>query len=87
MFKTRARENVYIIEKIVKNLNEFVLFSAMYYNFASLININIVFLSVNNIVKFTFTNLTNVNIDSININSDLINVVNKLATIDKINYN
>ena len=43
MFKTRERENVYIVEKIVKNLDKFVLFLAMRYNFASLINNNIVF--------------------------------------------
>ena len=33
MLKTRERENVYIVKKIVKSLNKFVLFSAMYYDF------------------------------------------------------
>ena len=35
MLKTREREDVYIVKKIVKNLNEFVLFLTMYYNFTN----------------------------------------------------
>ena len=80
MLKTRKREDVYIIKKIVKNLNEFILFLIMRYNFISLININIAFLSVNKIVKFIFTDL-------ININNDLKNVANKSLTVNKINRN
>ena len=45
MFKTQEREEIYIIKKIVKDLNEFILFSAMYYNSACLININTAFSS------------------------------------------
>ena len=33
MFKTREREDVYIVKKIVKSFNEFVLLLTMYYNF------------------------------------------------------
>ena len=40
MLETRERENVYIIEKMIKNLNEFVLFVAMHYSSANLINVN-----------------------------------------------
>ena len=80
MFKVHKREDDYIIEKIVKNLDEFILFLIMYYNFVSLININTVFLSINNVFKFTFTVL-------INVNTDLSNVVNKSAIVNKINYN
>ena len=76
MFKTREREDVYIIKKIVKDLNKFVLFLAMRYNFASLININTVFLSINNILEFIFIDLINININLINVNIDLINVAN-----------
>ena len=79
MFKTRKSKDVYIIKKIFKNLNKFVLFLTMRYDFANLINVNTVFLSVNNIVKFKFTSL-------INDNSNLINNDNKLKTIDDINY-
>ena len=80
MLKARERENVYIIKKIVKNLDEFVLFLTIRYDFASLININIVFLSVNNIFKSIFINL-------INFNVNLTNVANKLTVVNKINYN
>ena len=80
ILKARERENVYIIKKIVKNFDEFVLFSAIRYNFASSINIKTVFLSVNNVFKFTFTNLINVNIN-------LINVTNKLIIVNEIDYN
>ena len=48
MFKTRERENVYIIKKIIKNFNEFTLFALIYYNFINLININIIFLNMHN---------------------------------------
>ncbi len=47
MLKAHEREGVYIVEKIAKDLNEFVLFSVMRYNFTSLMNINMTFLSVN----------------------------------------
>ena len=79
MFKARERKNGYISKKIVKYLNEFVLFLIIRCNFASLININMVFLSVNNVFEFAFTNL-------INFNTDLINVANKSIVVDKINY-
>ena len=79
MLKTHERENVYIIKKIVKNFNEFVLFSAMRYDFASLINTDIVFSSVNNVFKSVFADLINVNTDSTN-------VTNKLIVVNKINY-
>ena len=87
MLETRKRKNVYIIEKIVKDLNKFVLFLAMRYNFTSLININIIFSSVNNVFKSALTNLINVSINLINVNIDSINVANKLTDVDKINYN
>ena len=58
----------------------------MRYDFASLININIIFLSINNIFKFTFINLININIDLINVNIDLTNIASKLTVIHKINY-
>ena len=61
MLKTRKRESVYIIKKIVKDLDEFILFLIMRRDFTSLININIIFLSVNKVVKFTFTDLININ--------------------------
>ena len=86
MFKTRKRKNVYITEKIIKNLDEFVLFLAIRYNFASLINIDIVFISINNIVKLIFINSINVNIDLIKVNSSLTKIINKAITINKINY-
>ena len=35
MLKTREHENVYIVKKIVKNFNEFVLLSTMYYDFTN----------------------------------------------------
>ena len=76
MFKARNRNNVYVIKKIVKNLNKFVLFLAMRYNFASSINIDINFLNRNNIVKFALINSINVNTDLVNVNSSLTNVVN-----------
>ena len=79
MLKARKRKNVYIIKKIIKNLDEFVLFLTMRYNFTSLINTDMVFLSVNNVFKFIFTN-------SINVNIDLINVANKLTVVKEINY-
>ncbi len=47
MLKVYKREKVYIIEKIVKDLDEFVLFLVIYYNFISLMNINTTFLSMN----------------------------------------
>ncbi len=47
MLKAHEREDVYIVEKIAKDLNEFALFSVMHYNFTSLMNINTTFLSVN----------------------------------------
>ncbi len=47
MLKAHERGGVYIVEKIVKDLNEFALFSVMHYNFTSLMNINTTFLSVN----------------------------------------
>ena len=80
MLKTRKRKNVYIIKKIVKDLNKFVLFLAMYYNFANSINTDIVFSSVNNIFKSTF-------IDLINIKTDSTNIANKLTIVNKINNN
>ena len=78
MLKTRERKDVYIIKKIAKDLDEFILFLIMRRDFTSLININIAFLSVNKVVKFTFTDL-------ININNDLKNVTNELLTINKVN--
>ena len=48
MFKTREREDLYIIKKIVKNFNEFILILLMYYNFVNLMNINIIFLNMHN---------------------------------------
>ena len=80
MLKTRERENVYIIKKIVKDLNDFILFLVMRYNFTSLMNIDIAFLSVKEIVKFIFTDL-------INVNNNLKNVTNKSLTANKINRN
>ena len=80
MFKARERKNVYIVEKIVKDFDEFVLFSAICYNFASSMNIDTVFLSVNNVFEFTFTN-------SINVNTDLTNVANKSVIVNEIDYN
>ena len=80
MLKARERKDVYIIEKIVKNLDEFVLFSAIRHDFASSINTDTVFSNVNNVFKSIFTN-------SINVNTDLKNVANKLIVINKINYN
>ena len=79
MLKARERKDVYIVEKIIKYFNEFVLFLTMRYNFASSINTDIVFLSVNNIFKFAFT-------DSINVNTDLTNIANELTVVDEINY-
>ena len=74
MFKTRKHENVYIIEKIVKNLNNFILILLMHYNFASSMNINTIFLNMHNfktetneIVTLIFTNLMNININLINV--------------------
>ena len=78
--EARKRKNVYIIKKIVKDFNEFVLFLAMRHNFASLINTNTVFSSVNNVFKSVLTN-------SINVNTDSTNVANKLVVVNKINYN
>ena len=48
MLKTQEYKEIYIIKKIVKDLNKFVLFSAMYYNSACLININTAFLNTQN---------------------------------------
>ena len=79
ILEARERKNVYIIKKIVKDLDEFVLFLAMRYDFASSININIIFSSVNNVFKSAFTDLINININ-------LTNVANKLTVVDKINY-
>ena len=79
ILEARKRKNVYIIKKIVENLDEFVLFSAMRHDFASLINTDIVFLSVNNVFKSIFINLINVDID-------LTNVANKSAVVNKIDY-
>ena len=79
MLKIYERKDVYIIKKIVKDFDKFVLFSAMRYNFASSININTAFLNVNNIFKSAFTNLINVDID-------LINVASKLIVVNKIDY-
>ena len=45
ILKTQERKEVYIIEKIVKDLNEFALFLAIHYNSACLININTALLS------------------------------------------
>ena len=78
MLKTRERENVYIIKKIVKDLNDFILFLIMRYNFTSLMNIDTAFLSVNEVVKFTLTDLMNVN-------NDLKNVTNKSLTANEVN--
>ena len=80
MFKTRERENVYIIKKIVKDLDKFILFLIMRHDFTNLINIDITFLNVNKVVKFTFINL-------INVNNDLKNVANELLIINEINRN
>ena len=48
---------------------------------------------MNDIFKFVFTSLINVNTDSINVNidlinvnTDLINIANKLIVMNKINY-
>ena len=38
MFKARKRKTVYIIKKIVKDLDKFVLFLVTHYDFVSLIN-------------------------------------------------
>ena len=48
IFKIYKRENVYIIKKIIKNFNEFSLFTLIYYNFTDLMNINIIFLNMHN---------------------------------------
>ena len=79
MFKTRKRENVYIIKKIVKNFNEFILILLMYYNFASLMNIDTIFLNMynfktetNEIITLTFLNLINININLMNVINELI---------------
>ena len=80
MFKTRKREDVYIIKKIVKDLNEFILFLIIRRDFTSLININIILLSVNEVVKFILINLMNVN-------NNLKNVTNESLTVNKINRN
>ena len=81
MLEARKYKNVYIVKKIVKNLNKFVLFLAIRHNFASLININIIFLNINNVFKFAFIDLINVNIDSTNVTNKLA-VVNKLIIIN-----
>ncbi len=47
MLKAHEREDVYIVEKIAKGLNEFALFLVMHHNFISLMNINTAFLNVN----------------------------------------
>ena len=86
MLKIRKYKNIYIIKRIVKDLNKFVLFLAMRYNFASSININITFLNINNVVKFTFIDSININTNSVNVNSSLTNVVNKLTAVNEINY-
>ena len=78
MLKTREREDVYIIEKIVKDLDDFILFLVMRRDFTSLININTAFLSVNKVVKFTLTDL-------INVNNNLKNVTNESLTVNEIN--
>ena len=80
MFKAHERKDVYIIEKIVKDLDKFVLFSAIRYNFTSSINTNTVFLNMNDVFKSAFTNL-------INVDTNLTNVANKSIVINKINYN
>ena len=67
MLEACERENVYIIEKIIKDLDKFVLFLTVRHDFASLINIDIIFLNVNNVFKFTLINLKNVDINSTNI--------------------
>ena len=86
MFKACKYKNVYIIKKIVKDFNKLVIFLTIRYNFTSLININITFLNMNNIVKFVFINLINVNTNLVNVNSSLINIVNKLTIVNKINF-
>ena len=48
ILKTRERKNVYIIKKIIKNFNEFILILLTHYNFINLININIIFLNIHN---------------------------------------
>ena len=79
MFKTRERENVYIIKKIVKNFNKFILILLMYYDFANLMNIDTIFLNmynfkteINEIITLIFTNLMNINTNLINVINDLI---------------
>ena len=87
MFKTRKREDIYIIEKIVKNFNEFILSLLMYYDFASLININIIHFNMYNFETETVEIVTFVFINLINVNTNLMNVINDLNFVNLINYN
>ena len=48
MLKIQERKEIYIVKKIIKDLNEFALFLAMYYNSACSIIIDITFLSMQN---------------------------------------
>ena len=81
MFKTREREDVYIVEKIVKDFNKIILISLMHHDFASSMNINTIFLNMynfeteaNEIVTSVFTNLMNVNINLMNVINESISV-------------
>ena len=82
MFETRERENVYIIEKIIKNFNEFVLILLIHYNFASSVNINIIFLNMYNFKIKTNEIVTLIFINLMNVNTDLMNVINKLISVN-----
>ena len=81
MLETRERENVYIIEKIVKNFKNFILILLMHHDFANSMNIDTIFLNMynfetetNEIVTLTFTNLMNININLMNVINELISV-------------
>ena len=72
MLKTQERREVYIVEKIVKDLDEFVLFSAIYHDSACSININTAFSSMQN-DQIDVVDSMNVNVNLINVSADLTN--------------